>query len=325
MANIREIAKIAGVSAATVSRVINGTAKVDESKKDRILEAIKETGYQPNELARALYKQSSNIIGLIVPDIVNPFFSEFAKAAEESAHKNGFNILLCNSNNNARKELKSIDLLTRMQADGIILITNNDETGEMVKNCKLPVIVVDRRVEGGREIALIESDHYEGGRLATQCLIDKGCKNIVCMRGPQGTASGRLRFSGYEDVCRESGITVHYVDTEYDYESGEKSARELIEKFPDVEGIVAANDMVALSAYKVVTEFGKNVPKDISIVGFDDIGICKLVTPAITTIHQQISEMGVRAIDIICSIIHGEPYEKENIFKVELIERGTTN
>ena len=324
MANIREIAKLAGVSPATVSRVINGTAKVDESKKKRVHEAIRETGFQPNELARALYKQSSNIIGLILPDIVNPFFNELARAIEENAHSNGYNILLCNSNNDAEKEARSINLLKRMKADGIILITNNDETGNMIRTCKLPVVVVDRHVEDGGEIAQIESDHYKGGRLAAECLLKKGCKHIVCMRGPQEFASGRLRYQGYEDVCKENGLTPQYVDTKYNYEAGEKSARELVERFPKTDGIVAANDMVALSTYRVLTECGKKVPDEISIVGFDDIGICRLVTPAITTVRQPISAMGKKAIEIICKSIKSEPYERDNVFEVELIERDTT-
>jgi len=324
MANIREIAKLSGVSPSTVSRVINGTARVDEAKKKRVLEAIEKTGYEPNELARALFKQSSSIIGLIVPDIVNPFFGEFAGAIEETAHENGYTILLCNSNNDADKERKSVDLLRRMKADGIILITNSDETGDIIKGCDMPVVVVDRHVKNGGELAQVEADHYEGGRLAAQCLIDKGCRHIVCMRGPQAFASGRLRYRGYEDICREKGIEPRFVDTKFDYESGEESARELMERFPEVDGIVAANDIVALSTYRVIREWGKKVPEDIGLVGFDDVRISKLVTPAITTIHQPMTEMGRCAIEIICSSIRGEPYRKDNVFGVDLIERDTT-
>ena len=324
MATIKEIALLADVSPATVSRVLNGTAKVDEAKKKRVEKAIKKTGFQPNALARALYKKSSNIIGLIVPDIVNPFFNELAQVIENHAHKNGFNILLSNSNNDSKKEAENIRLLQSMHADGIILVTNDSRTGDIIKNCRIPVIVVDRHVEHGGEVAHIESDHYGGGRLATKCLVDKGCKRIVCFRGPQSFASGKLRFSGYKDVCRENGLDIMYIDTAYSFEAGTRAAKKMLEKYPDADGVVAANDMVAMSVYKQLTAAGKKVPKDVQIVGFDDIGIISLVTPAFTTVHQPIKSMGQRAIDIVCKHINGEPYETENIFKVELIERETT-
>ena len=324
MATIREIAHLAGVSPATVSRVINGTVRVDEEKKSRVLAVIEETGFQPNELARALYKQSSRMIGLIVPDIVNPFFSELAAVIEEQADENGYHILLCNSDNDAEKEEKNIRLLGRMKADGIILITNNNKTGRMIRDCGMPVVVVDRHLKNGGEIAHIESDHYKGGRLATQCLVDGGCRHIICMRGPQAFTSGRLRFKGYNDVCAEHKLKTAHVDTEYNYASGMAAAKELLRKYKSVDGIVAANDMVALSTYKVLTENGLRVPEDVALIGFDDIGFSELVTPAITTIRQPIRAMGSRAIEIICNSIRGLPFKKTNIFDVTLIERDTT-
>ena len=123
MAGIRDVARLAGVSPSTVSRVMNGTAHVEEDKKQKVLAAIQETGFKPNELARALFKQSSKIIGVIVPNIENPFFNELAKAVEEEAYRNGYKILLCNSNNNTEKELLNIQMLGRMKADGVIIVT----------------------------------------------------------------------------------------------------------------------------------------------------------------------------------------------------------
>ena len=324
MSNIREVARRAGVSPATVSRVINQTARVNDETRKQVLAAIRETGFQPNELARALYKQSSHLIGLIVPDIVNPFFNELARTIEEEAHKNGYHILLCNSNNHAEKEKENIGLLSRMKADGLILITNNDRTGSIIKACGMPVVVVDRHMEDCGEIAQIESDHYQGGRLAAQCLVDKGCRNIVCLRGPQSFASGRMRYRGYRDVCRENRMKVKYIDTEYNFESGEAAAAKMLKKYPAPDGVVAANDMVALSTYKVLRRNGMRVPEDVMMVGFDDIGFSKLVTPALTTIRQPIEAMGKKAVEIICKKIRGEAYERHNVFPVSLIERDTT-
>ena len=324
MATIREVAKLAGVSPATVSRVMNGTANVDDEKRDRVLDAIEKTGFQPNQLARALFKNSSGLVGLIVPNIDNPFFSELARIIEEEAFNRGYHIVLCSSGNNTDKEQSNIRMLSQMKADGIILITNGEHTEQMLQEVDMPVVVVDRHMTDGGEIAFIESDHYRGGLLATQHLYDCGCKNIVCLRGPQEFASGRLRFKGYKDVCKKYKLNEMYIDTEYSYESGLKSAELLLEKYPDVDGIVAANDIVAISTYKVLKSNGKRIPEDIQLVGFDDIRFSSLMTPELSTIRQPVSKMGKLAVDIICNYAEDKPYEKEYILDVELIQRETT-
>ena len=324
MATIREVAQLAGVSPATVSRVMNGTAKVDEEKRKRVEDAIRETGFIPNKLARALFKNSSGLIGLIVPNIDNPFFNEIAKAIEEEAYNKGLHIVLCSSGNNTQKEADNIQMLEQMKADGIILITNGNHTGRMIEKCSLPVIVVDRHITDCGEIAHIEADHYQGGKLAAEFLVKCGCRSIVCLRGPQEFTSGRLRYQGYCDVCRENGIPERYVDTKYSFESGIKAAYEMLERFPETDGIVAANDMVAISSYKVLRSKGIRVPEDIQIVGFDDIRFSSLVSPAVTTIHQPITEMGKRAVEIIFRYAEGSEYSEKNVFDVYLVERETT-
>ena len=324
MATIREVAQLAGVSPATVSRVMNGTAKVDEEKRKRVEDAIRETGFKPNKLARALFKNSSGLIGLIVPNIDNPFFNEIAKAIEEEAYNKGLHIVLCSSGNNTQKEADNIQMLEQMKADGIILITNGNHTGRMIEKCSLPVIVVDRHITDCGEIAHIEADHYQGGKLAAEFLVKCGCRSIVCLRGPQEFTSGRLRYQGYCDVCRENGIPERYVDTKYSFESGIKAAYEMLERFPETDGIVATNDMVAISSYKVLRSKGIRVPEDIQIVGFDDIRFSSLVSPAVTTIHQPITEMGKRAVEIIFRYAEGSEYSEKNVFDVYLVERETT-
>lgn len=324
MATIREVAQLAGVSPATVSRVMNKTARVDDEKKQRVLDAIQKTGFQPNQLARALFKNSSGLVGLIVPNIDNPFFSELSKVIEEEAFIRGYRIVLCSSGNNTDKELSNIRMLSQMKADGIILITNGKHTGQMLQEVDMPVVVVDRHMTDGGEIAFIESDHYKGGLLATQHLYDCGCRNIVCLRGPQEYASGRLRFKGYKDICKKYNLKERYIDTSYTYEAGLKSAGLLLEKYPDVDGVFAANDTVAISTYKVLKSNGKNIPEDVQIVGFDDIRFSTLMTPELTTIRQPINEMGKLAVDIICNYSENKPYKKECVFDVELIQRETT-
>ena len=162
MTGIREVARLAGVSPSTVSRVINNTANVDEEKRRRVLDVIEQTGFKPNELARALFKQSSKIIGVIVPSIENPFFSEMVRAIEEEAFEHGYRILICDSDGNAEKEKINVQMLNQMKADGLIMMAQSEMTSQIISECQMPVVVLDRMVDGENVIASINSDNYGG-------------------------------------------------------------------------------------------------------------------------------------------------------------------
>ena len=324
MASIKEVAKRAGVSPSTVSRVINGTANVDPIKKERVLAVINETGFKPNKLARALFKKSSKIIGVIVPNIENAFFGELARAIEEEAYRNDYRILLCNSQNDTKKEILNIQTLNQLHADGIIIMTNSEDLASQMGECQVPFVILDRKIEGLDEIAFIEADHHKGGMLAMEHLLDCGCKNIVCMRGPQKFSSGQERFLGYLDVCRKYGVKEQWLDCDYDYEDGLSVAEKVLETYPDVDGILACNDMVAIAAYKVLQTKGHRVPEDIQLMGFDNIRFSRLFTPEFSTIIQPIREMGTLATQIIIKYANGEPFERENVFDISLVKRQTT-
>jgi len=321
MASIREVAKLAGVSPSTVSRVMNNTARVDDEKKKRVLDAIEATGFQPNELARALFKQSSKIIGVIVSSIENPFFSEIVRAIEEEAFAHGYRILICDSDGNVEKETMNVHMLNQMKADGLIMMAQGEKTSQVISDCQIPVVVLDRRVSGDTVIASVTSDHYGGGRKATEYLLECGCKNIVCVRGPQNASSGKDRYRGYKAFCKEHGIEEQTVDCTYSYDEGLNAAQEILEKYSGVDGIFACNDMVAFAICKVLQERGYQVPEDIQVIGYDNIIFSRLFTPEITTIRQPIKEMGRLAVQIIVKHINGEQYNKENDFDVEIIER----
>lgn len=324
MASIRDVAKLAGVSPATVSRVMNGTANVDQEKKARVLRAIEETGFKPNEVARALYRKSSKIIGVIAPDIDNPFFTELAKAIEGEAYKLGYRMILCYSENNLEKERESIRVLESMNAEGIILMTNNEEIQEEVDRCSIPVVVVDRRIHSDKELAYIEAEHYEGGRIATEHLIQCGCRNIVNICGPQKYSSARDRYRGYVDICRFYQREIQNVECEFTFEEGLYVAHQILRRFPNVDGIIACNDVVAISVYKVLRKSGYHIPEDVQLIGFDNVALSNLMTPELTTVEQPIQVMGKSAVRLIVAHSQGRHVEFENRFPVKLIRRGTT-
>lgn len=324
MASIRDVAKLAGVSPATVSRVMNGTANVDAEKTRKVLHAIEETGFKPNEVARALYKKSSKIIGVIAPDIDNPYFTELAKAIEGETYKQGYRMTLCYSENNLEKERESIRMLSRMNADGIILMTNNEEIEEEVERCGIPVVVVDRRIHSDKELAYVEAEHYEGGRIAAGHLIQCGCRNIVNICGPQKYSSARDRYQGYLDVCRHYQREVQCMECEYSFEEGLIVAEQLLKKYPGVDGIIACNDVVAISVYKVLLRHGYKIPEDIQLIGFDNVALGRLMTPELTTVEQPIVNMGKTSVRLIIDHAKGRPVQHENRFPVTLIRRETT-
>ena len=324
MASIREVAKRAGVSPATVSRVINGTARVDEEKRERVEKAIEETGFRPNELARALYRKSSKIIGVIVPDIVNPFFSELAKAIEKEAYEQEYRILLCNSDDQKEKELANLQMLAQLQADGVILMTNTGEKSQSYEAVSMPIVFVDRRLDEMGQTSVIEADHYAGGKLAAEHLIACGCRKITCIRGPQELSSGKKRYEGYREVCRQYSMKERFVDSTYKYEDGAKAAEEVLRRYPDTDGIIACNDMTAVSVYKVLQKRGYRVPDDIQIIGFDGVKFGRFLTPELTTVAQPIKEMGKCAVQMILGTVKELPRDREMKFPMMLIKGETT-
>ena len=322
MPSIKDVAALANVSPATVSRVMNGTAKVDEEKRERVLKAIQETGCVPNEAARTLFKRSAKIIGLVLPSIENPFFTQFSGAVERTADAHGYKVVLFNTDGEIEKEKNILQMLSAMNADGIILTTSSEGVDSDIQNCTIPVVVTDRLTKKKVADAYVHCDHYRGGRLAAEHLIENGCKHIVCLRGKQDISSARERYLGCKDMCSERDIKVQVIDCDYSFEAGVKATEEMLKTYPDADGIVACNDMVAISAYKVLHQSGIKVPEQIQLIGYDNIQLSELMTPELTTIAQPIEEIGRKAVELVLQ--KKENDEKEYILEPKLIIRETT-
>ena len=324
MINIREVAKLAGVSPATVSRVINGTAKVSAEKRARVLEVISATEFVPNEVARSLFRKSVKLIGLIIPSIKNPYFTQVASVIEHLATDNGYRVFLCDARDDLEKEQAAIQTLVSMNADGIIIASTNERIEDYLSMCQIPVVAVDTMFSNKNVAAYVYSDYYTGGRMAMEHLLECGCKNIVCIKGPQHLYSAKGRYQGYQDVCRERGIQEQTVSCDYDFEAGIAMTEELLRLYPDVDGIIACNDVVALSTYKVLYRQNISVPDQVQLIGFDDIMWSNLFTPALTTISQPIQEIATKAAELIIDIEKYEGKGAEIVYPVELIVRETT-
>lgn len=325
LVTIRDVAKLAGVSQATVSRVLNGTAGVDPEKEKRVINAVNETGFKPNEVARSLFRKSSRIIGYVVPSILNLFLNEIGRAIEDEAFQHGFRVILCNTDEKPEKESLYINMLSSMNADGAVIISNNNGLEAEISSCGFPVVVLDQKIDERYSAISVQCDNYQGGYLAAEHLVQCGCRKIVQMRGPQKYISGVDRFRGYLDVCEKYGIEPRYVDSNYDFESGLECARKILSTFPDADGILASSDMTALSFYKILCQSGRRVPEDVMIVGYDNVRLSTLVTPEFTTVAQPMEKIGRLAVQLIADKISGQKEVPPNhMLPVELKARQTT-
>lgn len=324
MINIREVAKLAGVSPATVSRVINGTAKVSAEKRAKVLQAISSTDFVPNEVARSLFRKSARLIGLIIPSIKNPFFTQVASIIEHLAHENGYRVFLCDVGDDMDKEQAALQTLVSMNADGIIIASTNEAIQDYAAMCQIPIVAIDSLFSSKRIDAYVYCDYYAGGRMAMEHMLDCGCRNIVCIKGPQRIFSAKARYEGYRDVCRERGIREQTVTCDYDFNAGLAMTEKLLKTFPDVDGIIACNDVVAISTYKILRRKNISVPEQVQLIGFDDIEWSSLFSPELTTISQPIQKMATRAVELIIDNKNQAEKGVEIVFPVTLTVRETT-
>lgn len=324
MSSIREVAKLAGVSPATVSRVINGTANVDTEKRQRVLYAIDETGFIPNEVARALFRRSAKLIGLVIPSLKNPFFTQLAACIDQAAGEQGYRMFLCDVGTDEEKSKSTLQMLASMNVDGVVLAAHNRGIQEGLTQCRIPVVSVDAVQETGNVLADLYCDDYSGGRMALEHLLACGCRQIVCIQGDQRIFSARMRYQGYRDFCREQGIPEQTVECDYDFHAGKAMLETLFRRYPHVDGIIACNDLVAISTYKALYKRKIRVPQDVQLIGFDDINAAQLLTPSLTTLRQPVGEMAQRAVELL--IENKELREKDRIrvFPVSLVIRETT-
>jgi len=324
VSNIRDVARLAGVSPATVSRVMNGTAKVAPDKRDRVLAAIAQTDFVPNEVARTLFKKSAKTIGLIIPSIRNPYFTQLAAILDELAGEQGYRLVLCNVDHDLDKQKAAVQMLVSAHADGVIFAAQTDERCEVLDGCSIPVVAMDTKVSSKAVRACIYSDFYQGGRLAMEHLLECGCKNIVCIKGPQQVFSARRRYEAYRDICAERGIAEQTVDCDYDFDAGLAMTEALLDTYPNVDGILACNDIVAISTYKILHQKNIPVPGRVQLAGFDDIDLSSLMSPELTTVRQPLREMAEKAMELIVRCAKDVKSQTEYIFPTELIARETT-
>lgn len=328
---IRDIAKEAGVSVATVSHVINKTRFVSDELQERVKKVIEELDYHPNLMAGSLRRKKTNTIGLIVPDNSNPLFAELSRAIEDIGFSSGYSVMLCNSAYDFEKELKYIRTLRSKRIDGLIIIPTTTEPGhinQLVEN-KMPVVVLDRTVPGVKaDMVLV--DNFQGTHDAAMHLIKLGHKRIGYIDRPFDLPHSLDRVRGYSKALEDKGIKLQkdlIVKSGFSYEDGAKAMQILLKQKLVPTAVIAFNDITAIGAIWAIKNQGLRVPEDISIIGFDDIPQSSYTVPRLTTVHFPKYKMAEAASKLLMEKMGGSISEKgtEVVLPLRLIIRKSTS
>jgi len=324
--NIKNVAKLAGVHPSTVSRVINNDSRISEKTKEKVLFIINKLDYTPNAIARGLKTKRTYTIGMLIPNITNPFYAEIVRGIENAANKSRFNVILCNSDDKLEKEILYLNILKEKRVDGLILGTAHvkDRSILELEKKNFPYILVSCDIAGLDKNCVIMND-IAGGTIATEYLIKLGHRKIAHITGPLEVRSAINRLEGYMIALEKNHIKYKeelIVEGDFRIAGGYKAMKKLLKLSEMPTAIFAANDLVAMGVMQAIQQKKYHIPKDFCIVGFDDIQLASFVHPPLTTVRQPTLEMGELAVKMLLRIIEkGEFNQKKVILKPELIVR----
>jgi LacI family transcriptional regulator len=309
MANIYDVARLAGVSTTTVSHVLNGTRHVNDGTKARVLSVVEKLNYQPSSVARAMVRQETKTIALIVPDNLHPFFSELAYSVEAYAFAAGYNVMLCQSERNPQKERAYLDMLVAKRVDGVLHMTTDhqDPRLEPLLAHDIPVATFDREYsDTDLPIDCVRIENERGAYVATDHLVALGHSRFACIWVPGGKSHARL--TGFEKALNDSGRQVYsslLCQGDWSLESGWQAAEQLLQAAEPPTAIFASNDNMAIGAMACIHAHGLRVPDDVSVVGFDDITLARFSSPQLTTYATPINAVGERLCQLLFDRIDG--------------------
>ena len=329
MVTIKDIAKELGISASTVSRALSDSPLVNAETKRSILQVAERLGYQRNELARALVLGSSGAVGLLVPDITNPFFSDIARGVGAIADKIGVGVILCNTDGRIDREVNYVRLMRRKRVDGLLLCSTTIEAPYLreLALSRIPFILVSR-LSSQRDVPYVITDDHAGAKLAVEHLVDLGHRHIGFIGGPENVQASRDRMEAYLNVLRNNGLATRpdwkcYAG--FTQAAGRKAAQRMLSLSDRPTAIFAANDVTALGVLEVAEGLGLRIPADLSLVGYDDISYASLPRIQLTTVAQPAVEMGQIAANWLFEALANPGIPKlQRILTPRLVVRSTT-
>ena len=329
MSTIKHVAARAGVSFTTVSHVLNGTRRVSDSARERVERAVAEMGYAPSAVARALRMSETGIIGVLVPNITNPFFAELTRGIEDCCRRTDYSVFLCNSDDDSERQSRYLQILLERRVDGLLLAAAAGEASVLANRLaatRVPTVVVDRAIPG-LAADLVRVDHEAGAWQAVQHLLGLGHRAIACLSGPSEFAVSRARVAGWRLGLAEAGITPApgwLLEGDFSAPAGHALARQLL-ALGGVTAIFASNDLLAIGALRAAAELGVAVPAALSVIGLDGIDLGGYAYPALTTVGHPIRAMGETAAGVLIERIATGPAGcREVVLPAQLLMREST-
>jgi DNA-binding LacI/PurR family transcriptional regulator len=327
-----EVASLAGVSRATASRAINGGSRVSPEALAAVQQAVRTLGYSPNRAARALVTRRTDSVALVVPEpnervFTDPFFSDWLRGVSAALDPTDLQLVLLIAGP-GDQGARTMRYLRNRHVDGALVISHhrNDGLTEEIADTGLPCVFGGRPWSGSERISYVDVDNRAGGRIATEALIERGCRRIATVAGPTDMTAAEDRLAGWRDALRHAGLPDdRLVHGDFTVESGAHATAELLASDPDVDGIFAASDLMATGALSVLTARGLRVPDDVAVVGYDDLGVAERTDPPLTTIRQSATEMARRATELLLEqLARGTTAPvKHEILSPELIRRAS--
>jgi LacI family transcriptional regulator len=321
---MREIARKLGVSTSTVSRAFSKPEMVRPELRERILKMARELDYKPNPIARAMVRGQSDLIGLVVPDITNPFFPAIVRGVEDEARKHGLNLIVCNSDGHVAKEKQYLHSLHDLTVAGIILASASRRDAYVAELATgIPVVVMDRRLVGSL-VSQVNADNYGGSKAVVDHLAGLGHRKLLYLAGPPRISTTEDRLRGFRDQCRLHHIDFHVMRAGFGIDDGYGAMKQAGPMMDGTTGVVCANDLCAFGALARLAEVGILVPEQISVTGFDDIAFARILKPSLTTVRQPAYEMGRLAVTAILNMRRGQAPRQPVVLPTELVVRDST-
>ncbi len=325
-----DVALAAGVSTATVSRVINNVPRVADATRQRVLDAIERLHYTPNFAGRMLATQRTHTLGLIITDITNPFYPAVVRGVEAAALNHGFSVLLYDTAENRQREAQALQLLRERQVDGLVICSSRLGTSRLAQlvHGKTPIVFINSQLAPST-VGSVETDHEVGMRAAVEHLVQLGHRRIVYLGGPPASQVQQRRLKAFRDAARDLGVWTLERSQQPTVEGGEAGTREfLCEHDPDVRStaLITYNDLMASGALLAARACGLRVPEDLSLIGHDDIPMAALLSPALTTVRQPMQELGSRAVAMLVGHLQSTVAANPTVLSLrpQLIVRAST-
>jgi len=322
MSTLKDVANRVGVSVATVSYVLTGRGSVSADTRTKVLAAVEELDYRPNRSAQAMRTGYSQSIGLLLPDLTNPFFPELAQKIENAARQLKFSVLLVDCQGKKETEAEAFELLKQQGVDGVIWCPASDDVPSSIKSLNCPTVIIDRPIAG---FDAVHSDYTKGGEILAEYALSLGHKRVGLLSGPDEIEGARRRREGFIKVAAAHPDKIEViwdVEVPFSTDLNQNALRQL--KQDSVTLIVAADDLIAVGAISALNELGLKVPEDVSVTGFDNIPWTTVVTPKLTTVNQPIADMGAKAVELLIGkITNPDQATRTVVLDVSLVERAS--